>query len=107
MKTLKLHQTTPSNIKIKPLEQLPRLTYTITHDRQSRVFPSSMEILSLAVDLNYKAHLILNKEAKCKKGLCIAFYIKEAMNIHNILSDYENSYIDMRKYNLIKRAFGI
>ena len=107
MKTLALHQTTPPNINIKPLKQLPRLTYTITCNRQSRQYPSSIELLSLAVDLNYKAHLILTKEARVKKGKSIEEYMKASIGLHTILNDYENSYIDMREHRQIKKEFGI
>ena len=90
---------------IKPLKQLKRLSYTITQDRQSRVYPSSVDLIHLSVDICYKAHLILNNQARCKKGLCIKSYIVKAIELQKILDDYENRTIDMREYNKIKREF--
>jgi len=107
MKELNHYQITTIKSDIKPLKQLKRLAYTITQDRQSRVYPSSMELLSLAVDLNYQAYLILNNEVKCKKGLCVKSYIVKAIEVKKILDNYEISYIDMREYNKIKKEFGL
>jgi len=107
MRTLSLHQNYTTKDDIKSLKQLTRLTYVITHDKQSRVYPSTVELIALSTNLCYQAHLILHDEAKCKKGLCIEMYIKKAIELQKILDNYENSYIDMREYNRIKKEFGL
>ena len=89
------------------LKQIPRLTYIITHDRQSRQYPSNIDLITLSTNLTYKAHLILNNGAKCKKGLCVESYILKAMKLQKILDDYENSFINMREFNKIKKEFGL
>ena len=107
MRTLSLHQNYTTKDDIKPLKQLKRLTYTITHDRQSLKYPSTVELIALSTNLCYKAHLILSHEAKCKKGLCVEMYIKKAIELQKVLDDYENNFIDMREFNKIKKEFGL
>ena len=107
MNKLTLYQDLTIKADIKPLKQLPRLTYTITHDKQSRQYPSSIDLITLSSNLTYKAHLILTNQARVKKDKRIEEYMKQSIELHRVLNDYENSYIDMREYNRIKKEFGI
>ena len=107
MSKLLFNQNLTIKSDIKPLKQLKRLSYAITQDRQSLKYPSSIELLTLATNLCYQAHLILNNEVKCKKGLCVESYIVKAIEVQKILDNYEISYIDMREFNKIKKEFGL
>jgi len=107
MRTLHLHQNYTTKDDMHSLKQIPRLTYIITYDRQSRQYPSTIDLITLSTNLTYKAHLILNNEAKCKKELSTKDYLYKAIELHKILDDYRSSFINMREFNQIKKKFGL
>jgi len=94
--------------QIEPLQQLPRLKYTLKSDkRECLKYPSNLELISLSVDLCYKLHLIINENEKLPKDKSKNDYISKSLELQKILDDYENSYIDMREYNKIRKEFNI
>ena len=108
MKTLKLHSNYTTKEDIQPLKQLPRLDYLVTSNtRSSSKIPDSLELLLLASNLLFKGNEILHNRAKCKKGLYAKDYLLKAIELHNVLDDFENRFIGMSEYNLIVKEFGL
>ena len=94
--------------RLKPLKQLPRLEYLLsTNKRACLKYPSNIELLTLSSNLTYKAHLILTKQSKIKKGKRIEDYIKQSIQLHELLNNFANNFIDMREYNRIVKEFGL
>lgn len=103
-------------MKLKPIQSFTiiddlkplRGHKALTMRRTSLInIPHSPELLLLAVNLNYQAKRILNKEINCKRGLCVDSYIYKAIDILKIVQDYENKSISYKELRAIKKQFSI
>jgi len=93
---------------LKKIKQLKQLKYLVkSGTRACLKYPSDLNLLTLSVDICYKAHLILTKQVKIKEGVKIEDYIKKTIELLAIQKDYKNSFIDMREYRKIVKDFGL
>lgn len=93
---------------LSSLEEIKTLTgYTPINKVTFLNIPHSPELRLLIANLAYQAKRILDKEIYCKNGLSATMYLYKAIEVMNIIDDYQNKHISYKELRGIKKEFGL
>ena len=101
MKLNKLHTLH----KLSGIAQTPHITQLI----KSKItyYPSNLDIICLAVDINLIGMQILRGQRKAKKDITVHTCIKESLRLYKVADDYENKFISCKEINQLKKDFNV
>lgn len=96
--------------EIRPLQSLDTLPSLkpLSLTRISLVkIPSTIELICLAVNLNYKAFQIINNETKDPKNISVDEYIKKSIALMKVVDNYKDEHLTRKEVREIKKQFKI
>lgn len=96
--------------EIRPLQSLDTLPSLkpLSLTRISLVkIPSTIELICLAVNLNYKAFQIINNETKAPKNISVDEYIKKSIALMKVVDNYKDEHLTRKEVREIKKQFKI